>query len=89
MRRAVVELAFGSQLSSPGMAGAHDREVAPPGGVDVSIVLPCLDEAETVGICVAKARGSASQLGLRHEVIVADNGSSDGSREIAAGAGRG
>jgi glycosyltransferase involved in cell wall biosynthesis len=69
------------------MTGAHDHEVAPPGELDVSIVLPCLDEAETVGICVAKARASASQLGLRHEVIVADNGSSDGSREIADAAG--
>ncbi len=49
--------------------------------------MPCLNEAETLGACVKKALKSINELGIAGEVIVADNGSSDGSREIAAGAG--
>ena len=55
--------------------------------VEVSIVMPCLDEAETVGTCVAKARGFLERNGIAGEVIVADNGSTDGSREIARAGG--
>jgi glycosyltransferase involved in cell wall biosynthesis len=51
--------------------------------IEVSIVIPCLDEAETVGICVEKAVGWIRTQGIRGEVIVADNGSTDGSRDIA------
>ena len=49
--------------------------------------MPCLDEAETVGTCVAKARGFLERNGIAGEVIVADNGSTDGSREIARAGG--
>jgi len=49
--------------------------------------MPCLNEAETLGTCIKKARRAIAELGIDGEVIVADNGSSDGSREIAAGAG--
>ncbi len=45
--------------------------------------MPCLDEARTLGICIRKAQASFERLGIRGEVIVADNGSTDGSREIA------
>lgn len=55
--------------------------------LELSIVMPCLDEARTVGICVKKAAGFLAAQGLRGEVIVADNGSTDGSREIATAAG--
>jgi len=51
--------------------------------VQVSIVMPCLNEAETLAICIRKALLAIASTGLRGEVIVADNGSSDGSREIA------
>jgi hypothetical protein len=51
--------------------------------VELSVLLPCLNEAETLAVCLKKARSSASSLGLTHELIVADNGSTDGSREIA------
>jgi len=47
------------------------------------VVLPCLNEAETLATCVRKARGSMEALGVVGEVVVADNGSTDGSREIA------
>jgi glycosyltransferase involved in cell wall biosynthesis len=54
---------------------------------ELSIVLPCLNEAETVALCVVKARASFERLGARGEVVVADNGSSDGSQQLAIGAG--
>jgi hypothetical protein len=51
--------------------------------LEVSVVMPCLNEARTVGQCVVKARLTLQNLGVRGEVIVADNGSSDGSPELA------
>jgi hypothetical protein len=51
--------------------------------VDVSVVLPCLDEAETLEHCIRKAQGSLARMAVRGEVIVADNGSTDGSQDIA------
>ncbi|MCI0457418.1 MAG: glycosyltransferase family 2 protein [Gemmataceae bacterium] len=56
-------------------------ENSPP--VEVSVVMPCLNEARTVGTCVAKAVAALEKLGVRGEVIVADNGSTDGSQDIA------
>ncbi len=56
--------------------------------VEVSVVMPCLDEARTVGRCVAKALQALNDMGVRGEVIVADNGSTDGSPESGIGAGR-
>lgn len=51
--------------------------------VELSIVLPCLNEAETLEVCVRKAMRSLDELGVVGEVIVADNGSTDGSQDIA------
>jgi glycosyltransferase involved in cell wall biosynthesis len=50
---------------------------------ELSIVMPCLDEAETLGICIEKAQAAFAEHGIAGEVVVADNGSSDGSQEIA------
>ncbi|HYR55777.1 MAG TPA: glycosyltransferase family 2 protein [Myxococcaceae bacterium] len=55
-------------------------EPKPP---EVSIVLPCLNEAQTLGSCIAKAKAAIEMHGLNAEIIVADNGSTDGSEEIA------
>jgi hypothetical protein len=55
--------------------------------LELSVVLPCLNEAETVEICVRKALRSLRELGVRGEVIVADNGSTDGSQALAEAAG--
>ena len=51
--------------------------------VDVSVVIPCLNEANSLGICVEKAQKAFADAGLRGEVVVADNGSTDGSIGIA------
>lgn len=54
---------------------------------EVSVVMPCLNEAESVGECVRQALAGLRDAGAEGEVIVADNGSEDGSQEIARGLG--
>jgi glycosyltransferase involved in cell wall biosynthesis len=54
---------------------------------ELTILMPCLDEAATVGKCVEKARGFLARAGVDGEVLVADNGSSDGSAALARQAG--
>jgi glycosyltransferase involved in cell wall biosynthesis len=51
--------------------------------LDLTILMPCLDEAETLAVCVDKARDFLARSGLAGEVLVADNGSVDGSQAIA------
>ncbi len=51
--------------------------------VEFSVVMPCLNESRTVATCIDKALDAFARIGVRGEVIVADNGSSDGSVEIA------
>ena len=63
------------------------ENVAAPEVIELSVVLPCLDEAETLETCIRKARRSLADLGVVGEVIVADNGSTDGSQAIAEAAG--
>jgi hypothetical protein len=55
--------------------------------LELSIVMPCLNEAETIATCVIKARAFIGAHALKGEVIVADNGSTDGSQRIAAALG--
>src|SRR5690348_717788 len=55
--------------------------------LDVSVVIPCLDEEETIAVCVRDARAAIDRRGLRGEVLVVDNGSRDSSPELAAEAG--
>ncbi len=50
---------------------------------DLTILLPCLNESETLSICIAKAKKSLELSGLIGEILVADNGSTDGSQGIA------
>jgi glycosyltransferase involved in cell wall biosynthesis len=57
------------------------------GSLELSIVMPCLNEAKTVGVCVAKALSYLRQHEIDGEVIVADNGSTDGSPGIAGSLG--
>jgi glycosyltransferase involved in cell wall biosynthesis len=51
--------------------------------VELSIVMPCLNEAETLAVCIDKAQGYLERSGVVGEVIIADNGSTDGSQDIA------
>jgi hypothetical protein len=55
--------------------------------LELTILMPCLNEAETLEICVRKAVGYLQRSGVKGEVVVADNGSTDGSQEIARNAG--
>jgi glycosyltransferase involved in cell wall biosynthesis len=55
--------------------------------VELSVVMPCLNESATVASCVRKALDAMQQHGIRGEVIVADNGSTDQSRKLAEQAG--
>ncbi|MCD6340022.1 MAG: glycosyltransferase family 2 protein, partial [Verrucomicrobia bacterium] len=55
--------------------------------LELTVLIPCLNEAETVGLCVRKARESLERLGVSGEVLVADNGSEDDSARLAAAAG--
>jgi len=50
---------------------------------EVSVVIPCLNEANSIAVCIDKAMAAFRTAGIRGEVVVADNGSTDGSGEIA------
>jgi glycosyltransferase involved in cell wall biosynthesis len=54
---------------------------------ELTILMPCLNEAETLAACIGKAVSYLERSGVRGEVLVADNGSTDGSQTIAAAAG--
>jgi glycosyltransferase involved in cell wall biosynthesis len=66
-----------------GLAGAE--ATAPV--VEVSVVIPCLNEAENIEECVRRSLEALESAGIAGEVVVADNASDDGSAELAAGAG--
>ncbi len=51
--------------------------------VEVSVVMPCLNEEETLGTCIEKAKTTLDTLGINGEVVIADNGSTDNSVAIA------
>jgi len=55
--------------------------------VELTVLMPCLNEAETIAICIAKAMSFFARAGVRGEVLVADNGSTDGSQGLALGKG--
>ncbi|MGL4541104.1 MAG: glycosyltransferase family 2 protein, partial [Polymorphobacter sp.] len=57
------------------------------GAPELSVVMPCLDEAETLAICITKAMRFFAENNVHGEVIIADNGSTDGSQAIATGLG--
>jgi len=65
----------------------RDRDASREGELELTILMPCLNEAETIGTCVEKAQRFLATSGTSGEVLVADNGSTDGSIEIAEGLG--
>jgi glycosyltransferase involved in cell wall biosynthesis len=55
--------------------------------IELSIVMPCLNEAETLGVCIRKAQSFLESREIAGEIVIGDNGSSDGSQQIAASLG--
>ena len=51
--------------------------------LDLTILMPCLNEAETLAQCIEKARRGLERAGVAGEILIADNGSTDGSQAIA------
>jgi len=66
---------------------ALDAAAASAAAVEVSVVIPCLNEAENIAECVERSLAALRDAGIGGEVVVADNGSEDGSGELAAAAG--
>jgi glycosyltransferase involved in cell wall biosynthesis len=60
-----------------------DRLADRHGSIELSVVMPCLNEAETLETCIRKAQRALEQQNLAGEIVVADNGSTDGSIAIA------
>jgi glycosyltransferase involved in cell wall biosynthesis len=60
-----------------------ETDAAAPAEIEVSIVMPCLNEAETLERCILKAQQVIRRHRLSAEIVIADNGSRDGSQEIA------
>jgi glycosyltransferase involved in cell wall biosynthesis len=58
-------------------------EVAVSSAPEVSIVMPCLNESLTLATCIEKAHKAMREIGVSYEVVIGDNGSTDGSQEIA------
>ncbi|WP_394888468.1 glycosyltransferase family 2 protein [Mesorhizobium sp. AaZ16] len=57
------------------------------GEMELTILMPCLNEAETIAVCIGKAQDFLCRAGISGEVLIADNGSTDGSQRIATGLG--
>jgi glycosyltransferase involved in cell wall biosynthesis len=51
--------------------------------IELTILMPCLNEAETLAVCIRKARSFLAESGVSGEILIADNGSTDGSQQIA------
>ena len=70
-------------MTSAGEVTQAAGEIEQAAQLEFSIVMPCLNEAASVGVCIEKARASLDKAGIAGEIIVADNGSTDDSRLIA------
>lgn len=51
--------------------------------IELSIIMPCLNEAETIAVCIKKAQRFLSEANIHGEIVIGDNGSTDGSQDIA------
>ncbi|MFC5453479.1 glycosyltransferase family 2 protein [Prosthecobacter fluviatilis] len=72
------------------MSSTLPLNTSPPAespAVDLSFVFPCLNEEATLGSCIQRVKDSLAGSEIRHEIVVADNGSTDRSREIASSMG--
>ena len=62
---------------------ACPTDLKAPGVIEISAVMPCLNEEQTLGLCIAKVVRAFQEMGVCGEIVVADNGSTDGSVAIA------
>ncbi len=71
--------------ASSSIAATPDGYTPPlqDGDVEVSVVMPCLNEADTLAACIRRAQDALTAAAIQGEIVVADNGSSDGSPDIA------
>ena len=74
MKPSIISTAADAPLKLPANEGKE---------IELSVVMPCLNEAETLESCIVQAQQAIQRAGITGEVIVADNGSTDGSAEIA------
>jgi glycosyltransferase involved in cell wall biosynthesis len=74
-------------LALPPALTADEKVSATPAAIELSVVMPCLNEADTLATCIRKAQRALAEHGIQGEIVIADNGSSDGSQEIAASLG--
>ena len=72
-----------TDASAEPAAREHTNGMSPAESIEVSVVMPCLNEADTIAACVETARRALYDAGIHGEVIVADNGSTDDSAAIA------
>ena len=87
-RECEISIDVRSAANSFGMRKLESQRMRHESSVlELTILMPCLNEAETIASCVKKAASYLARSRLRGEVLIADNGSTDGSQEIAQGLG--
>lgn len=69
------------------MGATPDEKATDPGEIELSVVMPCLNEADTLEECIRKAKVGIARANVNAEIVIADNGSTDGSIQIAEAAG--
>jgi glycosyltransferase involved in cell wall biosynthesis len=83
VRSSLTQIEIGAPPTTPTASTKPGDTVDGAKPVAVSAVIPCLNEEQTLGVCIEKAMLSFAELGIEGEVVVADNGSTDRSVEIA------
>ena len=74
-------------MTSATIATATAARTGATGETELSVVMPCLNESDTLAVCIEKAQRAMREAGIVGEVVIADNGSTDGCPEIAEGLG--
>lgn len=77
---------MGTAAQAPARSGLENRSGEDP-VLEVSVVMPCLNESQTLRSCIEKAQAALRHHGIVGEIVIADNGSTDGSQQIADQAG--
>ncbi len=85
--RTMLSVCDGQQLTRLFVPDTSNLDVRSPmiteNQIELSIVMPCLNEAETLAVCINKAKQSLGRDNICGEIVIADNGSTDGSQQIA------